>query len=207
MPRTKGALDANHEETRKNLLNKVRARMTNTGAERLSFRELAAAAGVSVPTLRHYFGTRADLVAAVLRQIHELGKLHIEAVSRPTLNFEASLVEVASMLADGVRYGGMDRVHTLGLTEGLGDSRSGPEYLSSILEPALQAVEARLIAHQQHGEMIEVPPRHAALILVAPLLLAFLHQNRLGGAQVRPMEIKDFIGEQVRMFLKAYGTN
>ena len=94
--------------------------------------------------------------------------------------------------------------HRLGLGSGLGDGEVGPAYLDELLEPALQAFEARIQLHVDKGELRACNTRFASLNLLSPFLLAMLHQKELLGTNVRPMAVNDFIKEHVASFLRAY---
>jgi AcrR family transcriptional regulator len=206
MTRPRGSQNVAHPEKRLELLRKVRGSLTVTGNDKLTFSELAERAGVSIPTLRHYFGTRSRLVEEVFADVNQEGQRHIVAASKALLPFLDSALEAAEQIMAGVKYGGMDKVHALGLSEGLGDAELGPAYLQRILEPGLQALEARFLVHQERGEMIACSVRYAAIAFAAPLLLANLHQRGLGGYSVRPMDMDEFVGSHVGMFLRAYST-
>ena len=81
----------------------------------------------------------------------------------------------------------------------------GPSYVDHLLEPLLQAVEARLEQHQQWGELGDHDLRFAALSLVSPVVLALLHQDGLGGQGCRPLDVEAFVVAQVNGFVRAYG--
>jgi AcrR family transcriptional regulator len=204
MTRPRGSQNARHPEKRLELLRHVRKSLTVTGNDKLTFSELAESAGVSIPTLRHYFGTRSKLIAEVFEEVNKEGQRHMLAASKPVLPFPESVMQAAEEIMAGVRYGRMDKIHTLGLTEGLGDGELGPAYLQQILEPGLQSLEARFLVHQERGDMVSCSVRYAAIDFAAPLLVANLHQRGLGGSSVRPMEMHEFVRSHVSMFIRAY---
>lgn len=82
----------------------------------------------------------------------------------------------------------------------------GPAFATSSLEQTLSAVEARLRAHIQTGEMRDVDPRGPAVALVSPVLLSFLHQHELGGGRVRPLDLDAFVNEHAAAFVGAWGA-
>ena len=77
------------------------------------------------------------------------------------------------------------------LAAGMDDPALGPATVDALLEPVLQAVEARLGVHRDRGELAaDADLRHAALALVSPLLLGLLHQRSLGGSGCRPLDLR-----------------
>lgn len=207
MARTRGSLDADYALKRAAILNKLKPRLLEGSSQRISFSEMAAIAEISIPTLRHYFPTRSNVVAALLEQIGEEGRSYINLLAvEPNTGLKESLQAVGQIIENGIRRGQTIEIHGLGLNEGIGDTTIGPSYLASILEPTLQALEARLKIHIARGEISTCDVRFAALNFVAPLLVAWLHQGKLGGTEVRPMQIEALVAEQIAIFMKAYGV-
>lgn len=204
MSRVKGSLNADHAQERARLLGAVQARVTAPGGAQASFRELAAAAGVSVATLRHYFGTREALLAEVLAAMHVRGLPYLHATAT---EFHGppreSLRWFLGQLAEGWRRG-VGALHGFGLTAGLGHEALGPAYVNELLEPTLQAAEARLARHVAEGELRRCDVRTAALELVSPVVFALLHQDGLFGARCRPLDVGRFLEEHLEAFLRAY---
>ena len=202
MTRSKGSRNADYDARRAELVARLHKRLADRTGGAASLRDLAAAAGVSVPTLSHYFGRREEIVTAVLAALGESGEPHLAAAAQPGGPFPTSIRQLLSEVADGHRFG-VGAIHTVGLTEGLGNERIGPDYVNSILEPTLQAVERRLAAHIALGEMRQTDARHAALALIAPAVLALLHQNELGGGTCRPLDLEKFLDEHAQAFVRA----
>ena len=82
MPRPKGTRDADYDVKRSDLLRGMSQHMMRRDSPRPSLRELASAAGVSVPTLRHYFGARPQVMDAIFEECLNLGRTGLEAVRR-----------------------------------------------------------------------------------------------------------------------------
>ena len=74
MPRPKGVRDADYNNKRTALLHRMMEQVIGREPARPSMRQLADAAGVSVPTLRHYFGDRTAVFAAMLEEYRRLGE-------------------------------------------------------------------------------------------------------------------------------------
>lgn len=201
-----GARSAGHDEKRAALLQRMRERLIERNQPPPSLRELAAAAGVSVPTVRHYFGRRQDLVDALLEDFGIQGHIHLERIRRVDLPFAGSMAELAGMILAGLAFG-VSEIHTLGLREGLRNDRTGPAYLTHVLEPTLQAIEFRLERHQERGEMRRSDTRVAAVGLLSPLIIAHFHQHELGGSGLRPLDLQAFAREHVQSFVRAFSLS
>ncbi len=207
MTRTVGARNAQFEERRNALIDKARERLSLQAGAPPSFRELALAAGVSVTTLRHYFSSREELVKAVFEHYLQTGQRYLARTRAPDSSdpdLEASLNAFLSRLVVGWTQGFVGELHRIGLSEGLRNPRTALDYLNDVLEPTLQALEQRLSSYAAAGTIVACDTRHAALMLLSPLLLALLHQHDLGGTRCRPLSIPALIDEHVRVFARAY---
>ncbi|MFS8069643.1 MAG: TetR/AcrR family transcriptional regulator, partial [Byssovorax sp.] len=168
---------------------------------------LAASAGVSVATLRHYFGTREQLVEAVLAWCHVAGQRYLlEVAAGPLEPVSESLSRVLARIGEGFQRG-LGRVHAIGLSAGLREPLLGPAYLREVFDPTIEAVEARLVRHIAKGELRPSDVRHMALSLVSPPLLALLHQGMLGGCRTRPLSYAAFCADHVSGFLRAFAVD
>nr|WP_156450083.1 hypothetical protein [Bradyrhizobium sp. CCH5-A9] len=125
-------------------------------------------------------------------------------MAQPSGPFAQSIADALRHMADGFRYGGLGAMFATGLIEGLRHPGLGPAFLDNALEPTIVAAETRLAAHMALGEMRKVDPRGPALALIAPVLLAFLHQGELGGAERRPIELDAFLAEHAEAFVRAW---
>lgn len=207
MSRTAGARNADFEQRRNALIDKARIRLSAQDGDAPSFRELALAAGVSVATLRHYFGSREALIKAVFTLALQGAGKHLDR-TRQTETHKDELQPVLeaflSRLVQGWTSGHVGTLHRIGLAEGLRSPATGVDYLSDVLEPTLQALEARLRTYIAQGVIIECDTRHAGLMLLSPIILALLHQHDLGGTRCRPLDIPSLISEHVKVFVRAY---
>lgn len=207
MARAPGTRNADFEQTRAAMLAKVRARVLQPDGARVSFRELAAAAGVGTTTLRHYFGTRGGVLRAVLEATSMAGAPYLLMVTRPpVLPLRASLELLCGMVLRGMREG-VGEVHALGLASGLREPELGPAYLDFVLEPTQQAFEAHLAHHAATGALRpDADLRLAALQLLSPLLLAALHQRELGGHRCRPLDLDATLPAHLDAWMRAWAA-
>ncbi len=201
--RQKGSRNNAYEERRTELLERLLARLARRDSGYISMRELASAAGVTVPTLTHYFGGRDQLVQKVLEEQEVAGRPYRAIASSSSEPFPRSIRSFLEYLREG-HFHGVGLIHAAGLAEGLGNDTLGPSYLANILEPVLQVAEARLGEHVAKKEMRACDLRSAALALIAPLLLLLLHQKELGGHCVRIANIDAFIESHCEAFVLGY---
>jgi AcrR family transcriptional regulator len=210
LARTKGARNADYEAKRRELLGRLLPRFADRTNGRPSFRQFAAAAGVTMPTLRHYFGDRSDVVAALLEEYHRLGERRLERVAQPAGDFETSIHEFAQEVVAGMQAANgpvrLGDVFSASLAEGLMDPEIGPLSLRYILDPGVEALERRLAAHIARGEMRPSDVRAAALALMSPILLAVLHQDQMEGSGERPIALPALALEVAAAFIRAYRT-
>ncbi|SEM21475.1 hypothetical protein SAMN04515666_108197 [Bosea lupini] len=204
--RKRGTRNLAYDERRAALIERLRARLGNREVGLASWRELAAAAEVSLSTLTHYFGRREDVVRAVMEDDFRRGAEPLAIMAQPTGPFAQSIADALRHMADGFRHGGLGAMFATGLIEGLRHPGLGPAFLDYALEPTIVAVEARLGAHMAAGEMRAVDPRGPAIALVAPVLLGFLHQGELGGAERRPMDMETFLRDHGDAFARAWSA-
>ncbi len=203
MPKAKGTKSSGHAEKRASLLRAFRERLTARNLPPPSLRELAASAGVTMPTVRHYFGRRDELIIAVMEDFRDVGEAHLQQARQAEGDFATSIdwLVRAIMLGLSMR---VSELHAMGLREGLRHDRLGPAYLLQILEPTILAIEARLLQHQEREQMRPSDVRTAAIGLLSPLVIAYFHQNELGGTETRPLDMGAFLTEHVDAFVRAY---
>lgn len=206
MARPRGSRSAEYTARRDELLKRVAAFLVAAYPLRPSFREIAAACEVSQPTLRHYFGNRDGLIAAHLARYGDSGAPFLGHLSVTDLPIAASLKEMAHFVLDGFTLPVVGTAQAVALSEGLASAGVGPDYLGHVLEPALQAVAARLRLHIARGEMQDCNTRHVAAIFVAPLFVASLHQHYLGGRACYPLDLPGLADDAAQAVLRAYGT-
>ena len=204
MARKTGDRNRDFEKKREQILDALQKRLLRDDAPRITMNEMAVVADVSLSTLRHHFGSRSGLYAALLQRYGVIGKRFVDMLTAPPQQpLRESIAEMLRLVLIGLRHGVLD-IHAVGLTVGMRDGVVGPAYLREILEPSLQAVEARLSHHVQRGELRPADLRVAALSLISPLLLAAIHQHGLCGDGVRPLSLDALCDELLERFLRAY---
>jgi AcrR family transcriptional regulator len=208
MGRPAGSRNEGYEERRATLAAAVVPRLLADDGPQASLAELASFAGVSVPTMKHYFGDRSGLVAAALRTMGKGGDPYTARSKTPSQpDFAGSMRDFAREFAMAWRTFGVGRVIGASLAVGIHDREAGPGTVDGVLEPTIQAIEARIAAHVERGDVdihaTEI--RLCAIQFLSPLILALLHQQELGGAACRPLDIDAFVEAHVDRFLRAWG--
>lgn len=207
MARPRGTRNAEFDAKREELLQQIHRRIVTADGPSLSLNEMAVAAGVSVPTLRHYFTDRSGVVRAVLEREHRNGQPYLREVSAaPLPPLRESVRGFLDFLVTGLRAGVL-RMFTVGSINGLQDATIARACLSELLEPIVQALEVRLARHQANGEMRPGDVRHAALALIAPVVLAVQHQDDLDGRSYRPLDLSAFLDDLADGFDRAHRTD
>lgn len=169
-----------------------------------SFRELADRAEVTIPTLRHYFGNREDVFASIFGDCHKGAENELAIARTPRGKFAGSIRELVAHIAAGFEHGGLTALHAAGLVEGLRQIDIAGAYLGEVLEPTIEAVQQRLEQHIAKGEMRPVSARHAALALLSPLIVGWLHQQGLGGSAEYPLQMAEFLQTHTDAFVRGY---
>lgn len=204
MPRPPGRRNAGYEARRAALAARLAPALVDGSGQPSSLRELAAAASVSVPTLRHYFGDLDGAVRAALAEAERGAAHYLTWMADPgELSLADSLAAVEARLRAGWGHG-LGTLFGAALTHGLGHAARGPAVVDHVLEPTLQALEARLAVHHARGELPPLDLRAAALTFLSPLLLALLHQQGLGGAACRPLDLDAFADAHLHGWLSGW---
>jgi AcrR family transcriptional regulator len=203
--RTYGAKNADHDLKRDEMIALISPHVMQAAPERPSMREMARAAGISVNNLRHYFGTREQLIEAVFEHLGRAGDPYV----RQALGFaELPVVEGLTIFLRALesawtpeQLGGL---HLSGISEGLGSPALGPAYVEHLLEPTLVVAERMLERWHERGLLDIDDARVAGLALLAPLVLALLHQRGLGGVRCRPPDFPMLVERHVAAFVRGW---
>lgn len=205
MSRTSGSRNSTFELTREQLLHRLRLRLAQEDGLDVSFRELARASQVAVATLRHYFQDRDGVICAIFEDSHQHALPFLQEVAAGQL---PALAQSVRWWADYVLNGMLEHdllaLYELGVSACARNQSTGVAFVEHVLEPTLQALEARLERHIARGELRHCAPRVAALALFSPLYMGLLHQQTLYGQRVRALDLSGFLDQHVEAWLLAY---
>ena len=198
---TQAAAEAHAAIDRKTELLAVLAR--TAVAERsapVSLRQFAIRAGVSEPTLRHYFKDRQGVVIAIIGFFADGARDWLARSAEPSQSVAEAVAGYTALAMEGSDTDVFAQAHGFALVESIHDPIVARAYLEMIIEPSLQAIEARLApALDPNGEKPE-QVRHAALNLYASVLIAVVHQRLLRGAEARPLDMGAFFTDLAQLF-------
>lgn len=205
MARPTGTRNPGYDARRAAMASAMVAALVDDAGAPSSLSALATAAGVSVPTLKHYFGDHDGAVRAALQAAEEAGAVYVARLRDPgDAALADSLAGLAAELVAGWPHG-LGALFSGAFTQGLGHAARGPAVVDHLLEPTLQGLEARLAVHRDRGELpADVDLRAAGLAFLSPLLLALLHQHGLSGATCRPLDLHAFAREHTASWVRGW---
>lgn len=166
----------------------------------VSLRQFAIKAGVSEPTLRHYFSDRQGVVIAIVGYFADGARDWLERSATPASTVEDAVRGYADLALEGVDTDIFAQAHAFALVESIHDAVVARAYLDTIIEPSLKAIEARLAAATELSGASAERVRHGAINLYAPILLAVLHQRLLRGSEARPLNMCGFLSDLTELF-------
>lgn len=202
MPRPPGSRNRDYAVTRHALAAGLAPRLLRADGEPAGLTDLAAAAGVSTTTLKHYFADRDGIYLAAMQAVLADSQAYLLRMQDPGgRRPEESVPALLLATVTTWRRFGLGRVFAAGLALGLEHADRGPAFLAGLLEPFLQAVEHLLDGHVRRGELPAVDTRATALSLVAPVLLALLHQDSLGGDAERHLDVEAYARQHAALVL------
>ncbi len=135
MARRAGDRNRDYEPTRQAILARLHGYLVPPRERIPSLRDLAQAARVSMPTLRHYLGPRDAIISAVMAYQGELGAPYLGHLAETDLPFAESIRDIVLFLSGGLFEARVSDIHAFGLIEGMQSREIGPRYLGSCSNP------------------------------------------------------------------------
>jgi AcrR family transcriptional regulator len=166
----------------------------------VSLRQFAIKAGVSEPTLRHYFNDRQGVVIAIIGYFAEGARDWLARSAEPAATVKDAIGGYADLAMEGADTDIFAQAHAFALVESIHDPVVARAYLDRIIEPSLKAIEHRLAPAVDLTGQSPDRVRHAALALYGTVLIAVLHQRLLRGSEARPLDMAGFFGDLTALF-------
>ncbi|MEQ8403486.1 MAG: TetR/AcrR family transcriptional regulator [Oceanicaulis sp.] len=170
----------------------------------VSLRQFAIKAGVSEPTLRHYFTDRQGVVIAIIAYFADGARDWLERSAEPGASLQEAVAGYAALAMEGSSSNVFAQAHAFAFVESIHDREVARAYLERIIEPSLTALERRLAPGVDPGADNPERVRHSAIFLYAPVLVAVLHQRLLAGEDTRPLDMADFFDDLTRLFTDGF---
>ncbi len=203
MSRPKGSRNSEYTEKRAELADAVFGCLLDDPST--SLMAMAEAAGVSRPTLRHYFDDRDGAVRAALEAGAARGEPHYRYLrSLPVDDAGTALATALRYLVDGWRRYGVGNLHSVGLAVGLQDRDAAATYRTLLLDPLQESFQVLLDRLVAAGRLAPHDTSVGAIQLLGPVTTALLHQDALGGAVDRPLDLDGLIVTLTDDFLAAH---
>ena len=172
----------------------------------VSLRQFAIKAGVSEPTLRHYFNDRQGVVIAIIGFFADGARDWLERSAQPAPTVAEAVSGYAELAMEGADTDIFAQAHAFALVESIHDPVVARAYLDLVIEPSLQAIEDRMRPSVDPEGHDPERVRHAALALYGTVLIAVLHQRLLRGAEARPLDMPGFFGDLAALFTSSAKT-
>ena len=199
MPRAIGTRNVDYASKRSKLVDTLTDTILSSDQfKRPSLRLLAQSAGVTEPTLKHYFGSREALITEIIKACAARAKPFWNSIAAPPIDVGSAIDAYFTMSQLGIADGGFARAHIFGFVEGLADTEVAKVYLLELLEPAIAVLETRLKPVLDKNISTE-RLRAAALIMFSPMLIAVLHQQSFGGSEIKPMHLNAVLDQMANL--------
>jgi AcrR family transcriptional regulator len=166
----------------------------------VSLRQFAIKAGVSEPTLRHYFADRQGVVIAIIGYFAAGAQDWLKRSATPAASVEEAVRGYADLALEGADTDTFAKAHAFALVESIHDPVVARAYLDLIVEPSLKSIEHRLQPALDPDGVAPDRVRHGAISLYAPILIAVVHQRLLRGTEARPMDMSAFFNDLSELF-------
>jgi len=165
--------------------------------------DVAKRAGLSKGALYLYFETKEDLFRAVVGEAAGANLAHLEKAVAADLPFEqaarAGLTLLAGRLASDRRISGVVKLV-------IAESRAMPElariWHDAVIARALALMMTLIRRAQERGEVREGDPRHFAMGLVGPMLLAMIWRETFEPAGAEPVAVEALAAQHLDVVMK-----
>lgn len=197
-------------DKRRSILDAAAPVFGDVGYERASIETIAAAAGVSKPTIYSYFGGKEDLfresVADSARALNADAVETVRALDVRGKNWRTSLVKTALALTECQRSECASALNRLVNAE----IRRDPSVFAAVRkaghDPVIEALAGRLAMLSNSGSLTIEDPVLAAKQLCALAMVELPDLTYLGTVPVSDAALRRAVTSGVDVFIRAYST-
>ena len=165
--------------------------------------DVARQAGLSKGALYLYFETKEDLFRAVVGEAVAANLAHLEKAVQADLPFEqtlrAGLTLLANRLASDRRISGVVKLV-------IAESRAMPElariWHDTVIARALNMIILLIRRAQDRGEVRPGDPRHFAMGVIGPMLLAMIWRETFEPVGAQPVSVEALAAQHLDVVMK-----
>ena len=200
MARPAGVRNQDFEEKRLALIGKMTSYVLKPDIENPSFRQLAIAAEVSEPTLRHYFTDRSGVIVAIIEHLHTLSESMRESTREAAADIPEALERYHEVVGGFRRNTLFIRAQAFMIRESMSDPQARKAYIDQIIGPSIDAVAERLVKTPGGPSSYETGCS-AGMMLMSASIFMILHQELLDGKTHMPIDEQAYF-RQIRFWMQ-----
>ena len=190
MGRAPGVRNEHYAEKRQELLDASTDYVLREDVMMPSIRQIAIAAGVSDPTVKHYFGDRTALVRDVLANVGARSEPLREEIRKGKPTIREAIEDYLQLMATVPQNSMFVRANLFALRESLIEPSIFKSYVDLIVEPNIAALAERLL-NSSGGPRNFANARAAAGLITSNLAKISLRHIMLGDSDQVPMAIEE----------------
>lgn len=200
MSRPSGVRNQDFAQKRQALLDKMEVFILEKGNESPSFRQLAIAAEISEPTLRHYFTDRSGVMVALIENFRDKSAFMRDATRQASDGIADSLEGYHQLVRRFRQDATFVQAQAFMIRESMADAAARRAYLEHIVEPSIDALADRLV-RTKGGPANYQTARTAGMMLMSSSIFMILHQELLDAKEHAPVD-EDWYFEHIRNWMR-----
>lgn len=190
MGRAPGVRNERYAEKRQELLDAVTDYVLRDDVMTPSLRQIAIAAGVSDPTVKHYFGDRTALVRDVLANVGARSEPLREEIRKGKPSIGEAIEDYLQLMATVPQNSMIVRANLFALRESLIEPSIFKTYIDLVVEPNIGALAERLMS-SSGGPGNYANARAAAGMITSNLSMISLRHIMLGESDQVSMTVEE----------------
>jgi AcrR family transcriptional regulator len=173
------------------------------GFQGTSVREIARAVGVNEATLYHYFGSKAEILDAIIDLLLEERAGAMTLAEDPHASLEDLLRELTMSLLERFRAERERKLVRLLMIEGPRLAVEGRYPVLRLMRESGERVTRVFVKLMATGQVRKRDPQLTALQFTSPIFTYGFHQHALGGKAMEPMSEAAFAKAHAELFARA----